>query len=592
MISRMWVLLAVMLTVLSVFFGRLMYLQLARAEAFGELSIRNFMEERRISPLRGHILTSDGAVLADNRVAYDLMYWGGEVANWSRLRVLLGLEGEPRPPNLDLPEEERQGAVLAWNIPDHLITAVGERVAGQSNLYLRQRIERVYPTNLAAQVVGYTTAADPERFPGYAHEEVAGVMGIEAGFESELFGTPGVRRVELDNRRTILRSEVLLAALPGEDVTLTINSTVQRAAEEALEGALRYVNTDRERVDLPFAEEVRGALIALDPRTGAILAMASVPSFDQNLFTRRPIDQEVVEPILQDRESLPLSNRAVEAYAPASTFKVVTSSALLEYGYVGPNTRFPCSTQFSLAGITWENWATNDRGLYSIREAIADSCNTYFWYAVASTPGALRGWAPFIEDLVLRARELGYGEVVDVGLGEEKEGRIPDLAWAREQYRYGWLPGFTFNTVIGQGDVLATPLQVARLVATVAMSGRQFAPHLVAKVGDRVIPPESRQIPGRYWDTLREGMRMMFTDFPMQALLGPGVFPVDVAGKTGTAQTPRGEDYTHAWFMGYGPVDDPELAVVVFIEHGGSSSRVSVPVARDFMAAFWGVELP
>ena len=170
----MWVLLAVMLTVLSIFFGRLMYLQFAQAEAFGELSTRNFMEERRISPLRGRILTSDGIVLADNRVAYDLMYWGGEVANWPRLRALLGLEGEPRPPNPDHPEEDRQGAVLAWNIPDHLIAAVGERVAGQSNLYLRQRIERVYPTNLAAQVVGYTTAADPERFPGYANEEVAG----------------------------------------------------------------------------------------------------------------------------------------------------------------------------------------------------------------------------------------------------------------------------------------------------------------------------------------------------------------------------------------------------------------------------------
>jgi penicillin-binding protein 2 len=121
------------------------------------------------------------------------------------------------------------------------------------------------------------------------------------------------------------------------------------------------------------------------------------------------------------------------------------------------------------------------------------------------------------------------------------------------------------------------------------MDGWQVTPRLVAKVGERAISAEPKQIPGRYWSTLQEGMRMMFTDFPSRNILGSQVFPIDVAGKTGTAETPQGTDYTHAWFMGYGPIDDPDLALVVFIEHGGSGSRVAVPVARDFMAAFWGV---
>jgi penicillin-binding protein 2 len=229
--------------------------------------------------------------------------------------------------------------------------------------------------------------------------------------------------------------------------------------------------------------------------------------------------------------------------------------------------------------------------MYDIRNAIADSCNTFYWNAVASTPNALRGWGPFIEQEVALARALGFGAPVGVGVREEKAGRIPDEAWVRQQpqYGHGWLPGFTINTVIGQGDVLATPIQIAQLIGALALDGHVVQPHLVRQVGEAFTLPAERTVAGRHWRTLKEGMRMMFTDYPSRALLGPGAFPVEIAGKTGTAQTPRGPDYTHAWFMGYGPMSDPEVAIVVFIEHGGSSSRVSVPVAHDFFSGYFGV---
>jgi len=592
MISRLRLLLAIILTILVVFTVRLMYLQLALAKEFIALSEQNFSEERRIPPLRGRILARDGTVLADNRVAYDLMYRGGRIEQWDRLEALLGLEGEPKQPDFRRAEERVDGTVLAWNIPEKLVAAVEERVAGQANLYLRERVERSYPTNLAAQVVGYTTLADPVRFPGYAKDDLVGVMGIESSYQSALFGSPGKKVVELDNRRVVIRSHELVPARPGQDVVLTIDPNVQRLAEDVLQGALRYVNSDRDRTNLPEEAIVRGALIALDPRNGEILAMASAPTFDQNLFTKRPINPDEVNPILHDNVNFPLTNRAVEAYPPASTFKLVTSSTLLEKGYIRPDSLYSCSASFTLSGITWKNWANYGKGNYNVKQAIADSCNTFFWHAVADTPNATKGWAPFIQALVGRARELGYDQPVGVGLNEEKSGRIPDDAWVRAQPRYdhGWLPGFTLNTVIGQGDVLATPIQVAQLVSTIAMNGLQVRPHLVKAVGEQKIASEARHIPGRYWDVLQQGMRMMFTDFPSRRLLGPGVFPVDIAGKTGTAQTPRGGDYTHAWFMGYGPIEDPELAVAVFIEYGGSSSRVSVPVARDFLAGYWGVD--
>jgi len=585
--ARMRLVLAVMLTVLVIFTGRLMYLQLAMAEAYQARSEQNFIQERRIAPLRGRILASDGTVLADNRVAYDLMYWGGDIDGWERLAAFLGIEGAPRAPDPARLEERLNGAAIAWNIPDHLVPAVEERIAGQANLYLRERIERTYPTNLAAQVVGYTSQADPDRNPGYGVDDLAGVSGIEATWESVLFGAPGMRQVLVDHRGAPLRSEVVVPATPGQDVVLTIDPVVQRLAEDVLAGALAYVNAERDRQRLPREEVVHGAFVALDPRSGEILAMASSPSYDQNVFAKRPIDPSAVAAILLDGTHRPLQNRAVEAYAPASTFKMVTSMALLEGGWISPNTRYPCTPRFTLGGITFHNWATYDRGSYTVRDAIADSCNTFYWQAVAATPNATSGWGPFIAQEVELARALGFGAPIGIGVREEKAGRIPDDAWVREQYGHGWLPGFSLNTVIGQGDVLATPVQVAQLIQTLAMNGTHGAPHLVRQLGDEPFAPASRQIEGRFWRVLQEGMRMMFTDYPSRNYLGPRAFPVAVAGKTGTGQTPRGPDYNHAWFMGYGPLDDPEIAIALLIEYGGSSTQVAIPVARDFFAGFW-----
>ncbi len=591
-LPRVRLMLALMLSIMAIYVGRLMYLQIAMAEEYAYRSEQNFTQERRITPLRGRIVARDGTVLADNRVAYDLMYWGGEIDGWERLRAFLGLADEPRAPDASRLEERLNGAVLAWNIPDALVPAVEERIAGQGNLYLRERIERTYPTNLAAQVIGYTSQADPDRNPGYGMDDLAGVMGIEATWEEWLYGEAGMRLVEVDPRGVPLRATVIDSATPGQDLVLTIDPAVQRLAEDVLVGALRYVNEDRQRVGRPLESVVHGAMVVFDPRSGQILAMASVPTFDQNVFAKRPIDPEAVGRYLTDSVHKPLQNRAVEAFAPASTFKLVTSMALLDGGWISPSSRFSCSAGFRLGGITFRNWATFDKGMYDVRHAIADSCNTFFWHAVASTPNATRGWGPFIEQEVALARALGFGSILGVGVQEEKPGRIPDDAWVRAQpqYEHGWLPGFTMNTVIGQGDVLATPAQVAQLIQTIAMSGQRVGLHLVRQVGDEPLEPFVTQVDGRHWRTLQEGMRMMFTDYPSRNVMGPGVFPVEVAGKTGTAQTARGDAYTHAWFMGYAPLSDPEVGVALFVEHGGSSSRVAVPLARDLFAGYFGVE--
>lgn len=568
-----------------------MYLQLVMAQEYAALSTQNFMTQQRISPLRGRILAADGTVLADSRIAYDLMYRGGGIENWERIVYLLGITGtELREPDLSRTEEVQNGTVLVWNIPDRAVPAMQELLAGQGNAYLRERIERTYPTNLAAQVVGYTTLADPVRFPGYALDELVGVMGLEAGMERQLFGAAGTRLVETDNRRVVLRETTLVPAQPGNDLTLTIDPQTQRWAEEVLAGAVPIVNTERTRWGHPHISVVRGSLLAVDLKTGGILAMASTPSFDQNVFTYRPSDPEEVNAVLNDSEYLPLLNRSVEAYAPASLFKPITSYVLLEDGYTTRGERFACSASISFGGTTWRNWATYHRGNYTNIEAIADSCNTYYWNAAMSTPSFSVGWAPFIQDLVQTAREFGMGSTLGVGLPEEKAGRVPDESWKRSATGEPWYPGFTLNTAIGQGDVLATPLQMLAVVSAFAGNGHYFEPHLISQVADEPVLPERHYIPGQHWDLLKEGMLRMITDHGANAHLGrPAGFTFPIAGKTGTAENGRQQGLEHAWFMGYAPADDPQIAIVVFVENGGFSSSVAVPVAAQFLKLYFNV---
>jgi len=580
--ARVRVLVALLLTGLLVIAGRLGVLNL-RADEYRALGLANTTQDERVSPLRGRILARDGTVLAENRVAVDLLYRGGSVARWPRLRYLLGVSGMPRSPDPNDPEEVRDGVVVAWNLPNAVVPGVAELIAGQRGLYLRRRLERSYPSGLAAHVVGTTTGADPERFAGYGLGDLVGQLGIEKAFQDELFGVPGRALLSVDSGYSALGRTPVDAAEPGRDVVLTLDIGAQRAAERVLAGALRYVNAERARQKLPKERALRGALVAMNPQTGEILALASAPTFDPNVFVRRPVAAAAVASLLEDADATPLTNRALNAYPPASTFKVVSSLALLSGGYITPETRLECSPSFSFQGKQLRNWSSEAKGPYTVVEALADSCNTFFWRAAAATPGVQDGWSAFPQLLAATATTLGYGSPVGVGLPEEQAGRVPDKDWAEHFYAHAWYPGFTMNMTIGQGDLLATPLQTLQLVGTAALGGEQVQPHLVRRVGGVEVEVSVRDVPGA-WDVVQAGMREMVTTYSGRWLLGPEVFGVAVAGKTGTAQT-TGAD--HAWFMGYGPLADPDLAVVVFIENGGGSSAVAQPVARDFMQAFW-----
>ncbi|WP_460388096.1 MULTISPECIES: penicillin-binding transpeptidase domain-containing protein [Thermus] len=573
MTSRLYALMLFFLVALGLLGLRAWQLQVLEHEKYALKSQGNYLKTEGIPAPRGRILDRKGRVIAQDRLVVDLVYEGGEVAFKERLLPLLGLKELPKEPG-----------VLKAGVPEHLLPTLAELTAGQRNLKLVERIERHYPNPISGPVLGYVLQANAEQVKrGYSPDEQVGQAGLEAALEPYLRGKRGVKAVEVNVRGERLRETILEEPTPGKDVVLTLDLDLQRAAERALEEALADINAGRKLNGLPPATRVKGAIVALDPRSGEILAMASAPSFDPNLFAKRPVPKEVQD-LLRDPD-LPLLNRALQPYTPGSTFKLATSYALLEEGYVSPNTPYRCSPYIVYGGQVRRNWATRDMGPMTVREAIAWSCNTWYYQAVAQDP------LGFVDRLAARAQLLGLGEPTGVEVAE-KTGLLPTRAWKREALGEAWYPGETLSVAIGQGPVLATPAQIARMLATLANGGKKPRLHLVKRLGREEVRPSLVPVPGRFFGVLQEGLRKTVTEGTARHVLGS--FPVPTGGKTGTAETPgKRRGLEHAWYMGYGPTDPqspyPPLVVVAFFENGGEGSRVALPAVRKVMEAYWKV---
>jgi penicillin-binding protein 2 len=576
MTGRLYALMAFFLLAFGLLGLRAWQLQVLEHEKYALRSQGNYLKTERIPAPRGRILDRKGRVIAQDRLVVDLVYEGGTVAFQERLLPLLGLKELPRGP-----------AVLKAGISEHLLPTLAELTAGQKNLKLLERIERTYPNPISGPVLGYVLLANAEQVKrGYHPEEQVGQAGLEGALEPYLRGRAGVKAVEVNVRGERLREAILEEPTPGQDVVLTLDLDLQRAAEKALEEALQDINEGRRRNGLPPASRVKGAIVALDPTTGEVLAMASAPSFDPGLFSQRPVPREV-QNLLRDKD-LPLLNRALQPYTPGSTFKLATSYALLEEGYVNPATTYRCSPYIVYGGQVRRNWATRDMGPMTVKEAIAWSCNTWYYQAVAQDP------LGFVDRLAQRARLLGLGEATGLEVAE-KTGLLPTRGWKREALKEPWYPGETLSVAIGQGPILATPAQIARMLATIANEGKKPRLHLVKRLGNFPVAPRLEPVPGQSWKVLKEGMRRTVTQGTARHLLGE--FPVPTGGKTGTAETPgKRAGLEHAWYMGYGPAEPgtpyPPLVVVAFFENGGEGSRVALPAVRKVMAAHWKVSSP
>ena len=465
---------------------------------------------------------------------------------------------------------------------------------------------RQYPTGiLTSNVVGYVGTLPAELaddYLGNADEDYdirddIGLMGVEASFEAELRGRKGTKHVEVDAFEREVNVLAINPPEPGNSLVLTLDVDLQQAAEAALREGMRRVNS------------TAGVVIAIDPRNGAILAMVSLPSYDNNLFARGISAQEY-EQLGQDPEH-PLVNHAISGqYPPGSTFKIIPAAAALEEGVLNINTHVTCRGEMLLPNkffpndldkaqtfVCWNKWG---HGSLNVIEGIAQSCDIFF-YHVGGGFEDFRGLGIDVMDEYARA--FGLGEPTGIALPGESPGLVPDDRWKRVNYGESWVTGDTYNAVIGQGFVLVTPLQLLNATAAVANGGTLYRPQLVSQLLDsegnvvREIAPEViREIPVSVVniELVRQGMRAAVTRGTAHRI---NLTEIEVAGKTGTAEYPGPRDEegilpTHAWFTTFAPYEEPEIAMVVFVSGGHEGAKVAVPIAARIMRAYFGFEQP
>jgi penicillin-binding protein 2 len=338
--------------------------------------------------------------------------------------------------------------------------------------------------------------------------------------------------------------------LPGKDLYLNIDLELQRYCDSLLEGK-------------------KGAIIVMDPRSGEVLAMSSSPGYDPEIFIDRKKKSEIVA-VLKD-EKYPLLNRAITgAYPPGSVFKLVVAAAGLETRTINPHTVFGCNGSLSLGRRTFHCWRKDGHGIQDLKEGIKNSCNVYFWRL-----GGLLG----VDNIAEYGEAFGIGEQTGIDLPGENQGLLPTREWKKKYLKESWYKGETLNYSVGQGYILCSPLQVARMVSVFANGGYLVRPYVAGKVeGVSLNAPQRERVDvsGESLEVVREGMKKVVNDSGgtgMKARLDEVV----VAGKTGTAQTSRG--MSHGWFGGFAPYEDAKLTVVVFDEYGGKGGYYAAGTA-------------
>jgi penicillin-binding protein 2 len=488
--------------------------------------------------------------------------------------------------------EELDYHVVVEDVPLGVVAEIEAHADRYPGVKIVECRRRMYPCgSLAAHVLGHLGAVDAATLrdggPGEYHpDDLVGKTGLERQYEQLLYGRRGTAVELTDRSGRVISSHREREPGVGRDLVLTLDPQLQRTAEELLAAALR-----RRAIQQPDAEPAGGACVVMDVRSGAILAAASAPTFDPNLFAAPAGD--AVEQVLGD-PAHPLFDRASQmAIPPGSTFKIVSAAALLSDGSVRPDRPLFCQGFLK----TPDSWRCaiflqhgSGHGDVTLADALAQSCNVYFFhYAERLGPQPLVDWG----------RRFGFGRPTGVDLPGESAGNLPSEPTDRD-----WRPSDALSLAIGQGSLQATPLQIARMMAAVAGGGRLVTPHAASHLGMRPssdgsaaaeedlsgdsieIPPPTTidRLDGPTLAAIREGLRRVVAD-PLGT--AHGTFSIDsisVAGKTGTAQT-GAEQADHAWFAGYAPADDPKLAFVVVLEHGGDAADAACPVAKRLVLA-------
>jgi penicillin-binding protein 2 len=552
---------------LSLHVGRLVQLQLVEGKQNRERAENNRVREVPKPANRGHIVDRKGKLLAANNLARSIYLWPKEQTpeQWKvtadKLSPLLKIPAEEILEKLKQVDPSSYRPVrLRQAMPPEVFVPLAEQVGQMRGVEVRPEARRYYPEgSLAAHVLGYigeATEADLKAHPEYPMGMIVGQMGIEASSNSKIAGVWGYRLIETNAQNQELRLIGETPPKPGETVQLTIDLKMQKAAEEALGNR-------------------RGAVVALDVKTGAVLVLASHPTFDPNLFTRKITKEEWQN--LQDLEN-PFLNRAMQGYPPGSTFKIVTSVAGMESGKFSPDSIIGTSSYITVGGIDF-NEHSGGYGDIGFRDALAFSSNTFFYQiGMSAGPEAIAKWG----------HRLGIGKDTDLkllGLGGGSHGQMPTPEEKEKIYQEPWYAGDTVTMSIGQGLVLVTPLEAAVMVSSIANGGNRVKPHLLASMSGT---PETKPVPTGIKpgtiEVIKQGLVAVVTEGTGRAL-NDGSIPL-TAGKTGTSEVIGQKD--HSLYVAYGPAEKPEIAIAVVVENGGFGSMAAAPIAKEVFQAYFG----
>ncbi|HRR67814.1 MAG TPA: penicillin-binding protein 2 [Desulfomonilia bacterium] len=559
---------------------RLLNMQVFKGSYYEGLARNNRIRIISIPAQRGQILDRNLEVLADNRPAYNLMVMPEDVSDVSSIAGRLAeiLECE----EAEIIEKIKEGkkrpynpVALARDISFYQMASIETQLYTMPGVSIDATSERDYVLKeLSAHALGFLGEISRRQLEAfgpkspYAPGDLIGKSGVESICEETLRGTKGVRIFEVDalGRKIHVLDE--RAPVPGKDVVLTIDKRLQLAACRSLGGRA-------------------GAVVAIAPSTGEILAMVSSPSFDPNLFLS-PMTPETWKEIIEDPMH-PLENRSIRGqYSPGSVFKVLIAALALNSGFVTPDDKVYCPGSYSLGDSTFKCWRKEGHGHVDLATALTQSCDVYF-YVLGERLG--------IDRISSFCQDMGLGRPTGIEFRDELAGLVPTREWKQKRFKEPWQKGESVITAIGQGFTLVTPLQIAKVMSGIVNGGKVITPRILAST--QMTQERNLNIRENELAVILEGLKAV-----VEADRGTGRAIRDprftMGGKTGTVQVVRG--YTsklldqsdlpykirdHAWFFGFSPVENPEILVVAIVEHGGSGSAIAAPVVRDVIREYY-----
>lgn len=578
-------------------FVYLWYLQVIRGSDLRQLSENNRIRIREMVADRGMLLDRKGQILAHNRPSFDVFLVPedirtnpealekiGEILNLPREEIGEKVKGVKRRPAF---RPIKLKSDIDW---DRLALIESNRIHLPGILVDVRPRRAYYHGALASHLLGYIGEVDENELKQmkdriYRMGAMIGKYGVEYEWENQLKGVDGGRQIEVDALGREIKPLRSVEPFPGNNVILTIDFDLQKAAEEAYQ--------DR-----------NGALVAMDPKTGCILAMVSKPSFDPSIFARGVSAEEWKA--LMDHPFHPLRNKGIQGqYPPGSVFKIVTAIAGLETETITPQTQITCTGVFPYGNRDFRCWKEKGHGTLNLHQALVESCDVYF-YQVGLKVG--------VDGIAHYAGELGLGRKTGIGLPHEKAGIVPTTSWKKRRFGASWYSGETLSVAVGQGYLNTTPLQILMLISAVANGGRLHLPRVVERVeniyGEKLREYFSEEkgranISEKTLRVIQEAL-MGAVNEPRGTGYASALKQVKVAGKTGTAQVVRmAIDFKkgdmnrmplkfrdHAWFAAYAPFEDPQIAVAVLVEHGGYGGAAAAPIAKKVIAKYLNLEVP